>query len=338
MLYLRQIQEGIDFIEAHLESDIHPSDVARAAGLSQWHFQRIFKALTNETLKTYIRSRRFAKAMEQLTGTRLSVLDIALAAGYETQESFTRAFRECFRLTPSQYRKMGNRSLFIRKIRFDQSYLAHLHQNISLTPDIKAQPAMQMVGMPTDYYGIDSEKNNLGQKLPPLWAQFLPRLKEIAHAVPGVCYGVVAPAGPHSEQLRYLACTEVRGPGELPLGMVAMQVPASTYARFTHRGAAQKIDATVNYIYSSWMLSSGNSHTLGPDLEIYDSQYHPTSDTSVMHYAIPIAFPGPECVTETGPPAKRWHRLPRPPDISAASTTSPNSSSACAPQPPPSRR
>ncbi len=289
MLYLRQIQEGIDFIEAHLESDIELAEVARAAGMSQWHFQRIFKALTNETLKTYIRSRRFTKALEQLTNTRLSVLDIALASGYQTQESFTRAFRDCFRITPSQYRKMGNRSLFVRKIRFDGSYLAHLHQNISLTPDIQQQPAMQMVGLPTVYYGVDSEKNNLGQKLPPLWAQFIPRLGEIANAVPGVCYGVVTPAGPQSEELRYLACIQVRGHGTVPTGMVSMEVPASTYARFTHRGPAQNVDATVNYIYSSWLLSAGRSHTLGPDLEIYGAQYHPTSENSVMQYAIPIA-------------------------------------------------
>lgn len=293
MLYLRQIQEGIDFIEVHLESDIELAEVARAAGMSQWHFQRIFKALTNETLKTYIRSRRFANALEQLTNTRLSVLDIALTAGYETQESFTRAFRDCFRITPSQYRKMGNRSLFVRKIRFDGSYLAHINHNISLEPDIQQQRAMQMVGLPTDYYGVDSEKNNLGKKLPPLWTQFIARLGEVSNAVPGVCYGVVAPAGPHTEELRYLACIEVRGLGALPPGMVAMEIPASTYARFTHRGAAQNVDATVNYIYSSWLLSAVQSHTLGPDLDIYGSQYHPTADSSVMHYAIPIAGPAP---------------------------------------------
>ena len=159
MLHLRQLQDGIDFIEAHLESDFELADVARAAGLSQWHFQRIFKALTHETLKTYIRSRRFANALEQLASTRLSVLDIALAAGYETQESFTRAFKDCFRLTPSQYRSMGNRSLFVRKIRLDESYLAHPCHNVSLEPQIEARPAMRMVGLPTDYYGIDSEKN-----------------------------------------------------------------------------------------------------------------------------------------------------------------------------------
>ena len=139
MHYLQRVQHGIDFIEAHLDTEIALSDVAKAAGLSQWHFQRVFRALTNETLKTYIRSRRFAKALDQLLGTRQPILDIALAAGYETQESFTRAFKSCFRLTPGQYRQFGGRSLFVKKIELDADYLRHIHRNVSLVPDVYEQ-------------------------------------------------------------------------------------------------------------------------------------------------------------------------------------------------------
>lgn len=66
MDYLRQAQLGIDYIEAHLDSDIATADVARHAGISHWHFPRIFKGLTNETLKTYIRSRRMSGAADAL--------------------------------------------------------------------------------------------------------------------------------------------------------------------------------------------------------------------------------------------------------------------------------
>lgn len=153
--------------------------------MSQWHFQRIFKALTNETLKTYIRSRRFSRALEQLTNTRLSVLDIALAAGYETQESFTRAFRDCFRLTPSQYRKMGNRSLFVRKIRFDQSYLAHIHHNISLEPDIQQQPAMQLVGLPRTTTASTPKRTTWARNCRPCGRSFCPGWARLRTPCPG---------------------------------------------------------------------------------------------------------------------------------------------------------
>lgn len=288
MQYLQRVQQGIDFVEAHLDTEIALSDVARAAGLSQWHFQRVFRALTNETLKTYIRSRRFAKALDQLLGTKMPILDIALAAGYDTQESFTRAFKACFRLTPGQYRALGSRSLFVKKVELNADYLRHIHRNVSLVPEVYEQPAMQLVGMRTLFYGIDSAKNNLAKKLPPLWASFLPRLAEVPYAVPGACYGVVSPVGAASDQLQYFAAIEVSQRAALPDGMQALEVPGARYAKFGHQGPAQGIDNTVNFIYSSWLLSSGMSHSGGVDLEVYDGRYHPTADTSLMHYAIPI--------------------------------------------------
>lgn len=288
MFYLHRIQRGIDFIEAHLETDIALSDVAQAAGLSQWHFQRIFKALTNETLKTYIRSRRFAKALDQLLHTRLGILDIALAAGYDTQESFTRAFKACFALTPNQYRKFGRRSLFVKKVQFDEDYLRQLDRNLSLTPDIQDRPPLQLVGLATHFYGADSDKDNLGQKLPPLWAGFVPRLAEIAHRVPGVCYGVVSQTASDSDLLLYHAAIEVSHAGALPEGMVHFEVPAARYATFEHRGAPENVNHTVNYIYANWLAGSGQRHSGGADLEIYGPGYQGGSDASVMHYAVPV--------------------------------------------------
>lgn len=288
LFYLHRIQRGIDFIEAHLDSDIALADVARAAGLSQWHFQRIFKALTNETLKTYIRSRRFAKALDQLLHTRLGILDIALAAGYDTQESFTRAFKACFALTPNQYRKFGRRSLFVKKVQFDEDYLRQLDRNLSLTPDIQDRPPLQLVGLATHFYGADSDKDNLGQKLPPLWASFLPRLAEIAHRVPGVCYGVVSQTASDSDLLLYHAAIEVSHAGALPEGMVHFEVPAARYATFEHRGAPENVNHTVNYIYANWLASSEQRHSGGADLEIYGPGYQGGSDASVMHYAVPV--------------------------------------------------
>ncbi len=288
MQYLQRVQQGIDFVEAHLDTEIALSDVAKAAGMSQWHFQRVFRALTNETLKTYIRSRRFAKALEQLLSTKLPILDIALAAGYDTQESFTRAFKLCFKLTPGQYRAFGSRSLFVKKVELDADYLRHIHRNVSLVPELYEQRTMQLVAVRTLFYGIDSEKNNLAKKLPPLWASFLTRLGEVPHAVPGVCYGVVSPVRAASDQLQYFAAIEVSQRAALPDGMQALEVPGARYAKFAHQGPAQGIDNTVNYIYSSLLLSSGASHAGGADLEVYDGRYHPTADTSLMHYAIPI--------------------------------------------------
>jgi AraC family transcriptional regulator len=72
--YLRQIRRGIDYIESQLDHDLQFGDVARHACVSHWHFQRLFKALTNETLKGYIRARRLANALVALHDRQLPIL------------------------------------------------------------------------------------------------------------------------------------------------------------------------------------------------------------------------------------------------------------------------
>ena len=299
MNYLKNVQVGIDYIESNLDFDISLAEVAKEAALSQWHFQRIFKALTNETLKTYIRSRRLSNSLDKLLTTKLRIIDIAVLAGYESQESFTRAFKALFNLTPNEYRKLGDKSLFLKKLEFDAEYLKHINLNISLKPEVYCQNAMRLVGLKTCFFSVDSEKNNIGEKLPALWSTFLERINEISNVVAGSpCYGVVRQVKDNTDLLEYYAAIEVEtievegieveGIEVIPKDMVSIVIPLSTYARFTHKGNAKDIDSTVNYIYSSWLLKSSKTHTSGPDLEVYGDEYDSVSENSVMYYSIPI--------------------------------------------------
>jgi len=287
--YLKNVQIGIDYIESNLDIDISLAQVAKEAALSQWHFQRIFKALTNETLKTYIRSRRLSNSLDKLLTTKLRIIDIAVSAGFESQESFTRAFKASFNLAPNEYRRLGDKSLFLKKIEFDSEYLQHINHNISLSPEIYSQNTMTLIGLKTCFFSIDSEKNNIGEKLPMLWGDFLERINEIEHVVTeSPCFGVVQQIEDNTDLLEYYAAIEVDKIEVIPQGMVSIVIPLSNYAKFTHKGSAKNIDNTVNYIYGSWLLKSGVNHTSGPDLELYDRQYDPVSKNSVMYYAIPI--------------------------------------------------
>lgn len=289
MEYLRQVRKGIDYIEAHLDSEIDLADVARHAGMSQWHFQRIFKALTNETLMTYVRSRRFARALDALAHTDERILEIAFAAGFDSQEAFTRAFKKAFGVTPARYRKSHQNIPFLRKLRFDEDYLLHLHGGVSLEPEVSVHPARILVGLSTRFFGSDSEKNNFGTKLPALWNAFMPRVPEIARQDARAGYGVIQQVGAHTDELEYLAAVEVAPDALVPPGMVRFELPEARYATFLHRGHLQQLDQTVNYIYSSWLARSGLRHTNGPDVEVYGPGYrHESADSEVL-YAIPIA-------------------------------------------------
>lgn len=306
MNYLMQVQRGIDFIEANLDYELALKDVANAACISQWHFQRIFKALTNETLKTYIRSRRLANALEKLLYSDDKIIDIAITAGFESQESFTRAFKQAFQMTPNEARKIGDKNRFLKKIEIDSHYLKHINKNISLTPEIVTNEEKYYIGMKTQYYSDDSEKNNLGEKLPALWDEFLLRMEEVKHIKMQVGYGIIQQQllpnllknTDHTEaNLEYYAVVEVSSVKSIPEGMVSISTPKATYATFRHKGKPMEVNNTVNYIYSNWLMQSGKQHnyrhTYEADIEIYGEEYIPDSEESVIYYAIPI-----ESVTE----------------------------------------
>lgn len=286
MNYLAQVQRGIDYVETHLEDDLRTKDVARHAGISHWHFQRLFRALTSETLKGYIRGRRFARALEKLSGTNERVLDIALGAGFETQESFTRAFKDAFGVPPAQYRKSPHLVPIVPKVRIDRDYLLHVHRDIAREPVIVNQKALTCLGMRTQFFGPESEKNNMAAKLPVLWDAFLPRMIEVP-MVGNTAYGIVEQT--RSDELNYWAAVPIQGARTAARGFSRVDVPKARYAQFTHRGSVDTLDRTVSYIYSAWLIQSGFRHTYGPDLEMYGPEYVPNSPESVMHYAIPVA-------------------------------------------------
>ena len=288
MNYIEGIKRGVDYIEAHLEQDIDIAQVAIAANMSRWHFQRIFKAITGDTVKAYIRTRRFSQALDSLLATDRPVVDIALAAGFQSQESFTRAFKHHFTLTPGQFRELGESRKFMRRVRIDEQYLQHINTSLSRKPDIQHFDDCLYVGLQTTFYGSDSEKNNLADKLLSLWDSFLPRMHEISNAVPDIGYGLVEQTASSAELLNYYSVMQVKTSAVVPKDMVDVSIAAGQYAVFEHEGDPLLLDETVNYIYGTWLTQSDYVHRGTADIEIYGEAYIPDSADSIVHYALPI--------------------------------------------------
>jgi len=114
-------------------------------------------------------------------------------------------------------------------------------------------------------------------------------MREIPERIPGAAYGVLRQHTSQDEELEYYAVCAVSSRSELPAGMVAIELPATRYARFSHRGPAAELDRTVSYAYATWLAGSSLRHSGGADLEIYGPRYHPTSPDSLVEYAIPLA-------------------------------------------------
>jgi AraC family transcriptional regulator len=285
---LEQLRRAVDHIEEHLDEDVVIEDVARAAAMSRWHFQRTFKAATGDTVTAYVRGRRLSRALDRLVETDLRIADIAQLAGFESQESFTRAFRGAFAITPHRFRALGRARLFLRKARFDEDHLRHLAAHVDLEPVIEHRPSAVLVGLRTTFHSTDSEKNSIAEHLPPLWDRLLERAGEIPHVVPGVAYGVIRPLSPDDDRLEYVAAFAADRVDDLPTGMVRFDLSAATYARFTHRGTATQLDRTVDHVYSTWLLRSGMRHAGGPDLEIYGADHDGSNPANEVGYAIPV--------------------------------------------------
>ena len=102
----RRIQEAIVFIEANFASRMTREEVARVAGLSPFHFSRLFHALVGLTSHQYLLRCRLRNAQELLsTSEERSVADIAAEAGFADQAHFARHFRRAFGNSPQEFRR-----------------------------------------------------------------------------------------------------------------------------------------------------------------------------------------------------------------------------------------
>ncbi|QOI98403.1 MAG: AraC family transcriptional regulator [Flammeovirgaceae bacterium] len=102
--YLESINKAIAFIESNSTTDIQLKDIATQANLSQYHFHRVFKSLTGDTTKNFLTRLRLEKAALKLKHSQTDIGQIAFDCGYQNHETFTRAFKDYFCLSPLEYR------------------------------------------------------------------------------------------------------------------------------------------------------------------------------------------------------------------------------------------
>ncbi|MEL0554982.1 helix-turn-helix domain-containing protein [Klebsiella sp. B345] len=95
----------LDWIDNHLESRLDIDTVSRRAGYSKWHLQRIFKAHTGHAIAEYIRARKLQKSLERLTDSDEPILNVAIALGFDSQQSFNRSFKRQYGQAPGVWRR-----------------------------------------------------------------------------------------------------------------------------------------------------------------------------------------------------------------------------------------
>lgn len=297
---IKTIKQALQFIESNLNEDLNFEEIAKHVNLSAWHFQRNFKALTGDTLKEYIRGRRLALAADKLINTEERILDIAIAAGFESQESFTRSFIQYFGKTPNVFRKHKNSSFLIpAKTKFDDFYIELINQGEIMEPKIRIIPAKKLIGMTAAIKcPLDNFKNGdtvvnpeSYKKYSELWDRFLKRINEIDGVKKNVTYAVsdLLPTDLEKDDEitnTYFACAEVEDFTNLPNGMRAIYLPETKYAVF--KCPLNDTSNTIRYILTSWLPKSDFTRLKLPEIEIYDENFDTNSENPIFEYAVPI--------------------------------------------------
>ncbi|WP_187355345.1 AraC family transcriptional regulator [Paenibacillus tengchongensis] len=265
MEWLNRMKDALDYMESRMTEPLRIEEVARVAHVSPFHFQRMFGMVTGFTVADYIRKRRLTLAAQELAVSKVKVLDVALKYGYDTPESFTKAFRKAHGITPSAAREPGAVLKAFPRLSFHLS----LKGDQEMDYRIVEKAAFQVIGK--SWVVGTSEGENF-RKIPQLWNEAnsdgtSERLEFIG--VHPNLLGICSDMDMQKETMTYWIAAE--GTEETdPQGYETTVIPAATWAVFTSVGpmphAIQKI---WERIYSEWFPSTGYEHTGGPEFELY---------------------------------------------------------------------
>jgi AraC family transcriptional regulator len=251
------VLRAVDFIEAGLDGEIALADVAAAAGLSVYHFSRVFKSTVGDSVADYIRKRRLRRltlAAERLTQGRTPIVRVAFESGFESHEAFTRAFHKVFERPPVKVKRGGipPRMSVRSRAPVTPDLLEHLTERMSMEPQIKVKPRFAVAGISRNF---DPRIPNARAQLLTVYPELQARLGEITNRVGEHRFQFVDafPNDPPERVFNFSACVEVEDLEQIPEGMVGRYIDQQEYAVFTHSGPGSEIYRTVEYALGSWL-------------------------------------------------------------------------------------
>ncbi len=273
--YQERINRVLTHLEERLEDPLELDELAAVAHFSPYHFHRIFRGMVGESVKEHIRRLRLERAAQRLRDTTDPVTDIAFGAGYETHESFTRAFRAMFGESPSGFREnrrelrrgsliqsLPGPPLPVRLERFSPTRVVFVRH---VGPYDQVGAAWQRL------FAWAGRRGLLGPST---------EMLGVVHDDPEIT---------PPDRLRYDAAL-VAGERVRPEGEVGMQeLPACEYAVASHHGPYQTLYLTYARLCGQWLPTSGREARTAPGLEIYrNSPYTSRPDDLVTDIFIPL--------------------------------------------------
>lgn len=283
---LSSMNHAMTYIEEHLTEDIDYSEISKMACCSEYHFKRMFSFLSGISLSEYIRRRRLTLAAFDLKDRDLRIIDVAVKYGYNSADSFSRAFHSLHGILPSEARSANTQLKAYPRMTFQLSIKGGCEMNYRIVE----KEAFKLVGfkkrVPVIFNGVNPEIASMTELLTP---EVIHKLKSISDVEPT---GIISASTNFSEE-------RMQEKGELDhyIGVATscdetsefnvLKIDAYTWAVFESKGPFPKTLQNVwGRIYSEWFSSSGYEAVEGPEILWNESR-----DTGDPNYRSEIWIP-----------------------------------------------
>lgn len=281
-IYFESLNRATQFIESNLDKKILLKDISQAAFLSEYHFHRIFKSLTGETVKEFLIRLKVERAAIRLKHSKDDIRQIAFEHGFENHETFTRAFKRYFQFTPQEYRKVIQEVLVKKQTKYIQNCV-NLNELQVEEPTIKYIPDLHLAYI--RHIGSYDKVASSFQRLM-LWAatHFVLKLKPttlgIVHDNPDLT---------DEEKIRFDSCVLVNKIVQQKGEIGYKKIEGGKFAIFRYKGAYENFYAVYDYIYNVCLFEKGWELADKPALEWYIKSppfYKP--ENYVTDFCVPI--------------------------------------------------
>ena len=244
--HYEQINLALAYIHDHFGESIKAEDLAKISGYSIFHFHRIFKEITNESVNDYLRNTRLEKTSNLLVyNQHKTIEEIALDSGFKSATSFGAAFKKKFALTPKQWRSGGYEKICLGVD------LATYTKDITIKePEIIMNNAIPMI-----YIRVDGYKKDMSQAWNTLktWCEEKNVLKE-EHRFIGLFHN--HPSSPNYKEARFLACIATKEK-VYRNGLIGnCVVNEGLFAKFEFSCKQEELYKLMHQAYITWLPNS----------------------------------------------------------------------------------